>query len=38
VRGGVWDIYAYTARCANRSNSYPNHDYYEVGFRCVRRL
>ena len=38
LRGGVWDAYAYFARCATRFNAYPYVASYEVGFRCVRGL
>jgi formylglycine-generating enzyme required for sulfatase activity len=38
MRGGGWDVYAYSARCANRDDYNPNYTLYDLGFRCVRGL
>jgi formylglycine-generating enzyme required for sulfatase activity len=36
LRGGFWNNYAGYARCAYRSDDYPNHANLYFGFRCVR--
>jgi formylglycine-generating enzyme len=38
LRGGVWDYYAVSARCAYRGSSAPSDADYNFGFRCVRGL
>ena len=39
LRGGNWNYGAYDSRCAYRDDvSFPNFDYYYIGFRCVRGL
>jgi formylglycine-generating enzyme required for sulfatase activity len=35
-RGGSWDYYYTSARCANRNYNYPSYRYSSVGFRCAR--
>jgi formylglycine-generating enzyme required for sulfatase activity len=35
LRGGVWDSYAYLARCANRYDGFPDGAYDFLGFRLV---
>jgi len=38
LRGGYWGSYAYSARCACRSDLKPSVAYNRYGFRCVRGL
>jgi formylglycine-generating enzyme required for sulfatase activity len=39
LRGGDWDDYASSSRCANRYGGVvPSVAYYDIGFRCVRGL
>ena len=35
LRGGSFGNYAYSVRCAGRSNIYANYGGYTIGFRCV---
>ena len=38
LRGGVWYGYGGFARCAYRYSVFPDYEYYDIGFRCVRGL
>jgi formylglycine-generating enzyme required for sulfatase activity len=38
LRGGDWNGYASSARCANRDDNIPNFVNNYIGFRCVRGL
>ena len=38
LRGGSWNYYANSARCANRNSGNPNFADSVYGFRCVRGL
>jgi formylglycine-generating enzyme required for sulfatase activity len=36
LRGGSWDNYRFSARCADRSRYAPTNRLLKIGFRCVR--
>jgi len=35
LRGGGWSAGPASARCASRDADYPDHAYFDLGFRCV---